>query len=231
MIRQRYAAGIALTVILTANLFTTVEPAHSAQAQQQMYAVCIADWFCGTNYEFKTPSYYSSNVDWMWNYMWWGNADVVKAKQPLQSWGYSGTGSTKYLGMYNGSQSSWQWDHDNGVKNDSIYMCNNNHYYMFAPSGADRSGYIPGWGWIVYGSSHVDKNEGAPFYRPWCTENDIFGWSEESESDLVWMETNLFGHWTHQNYFGVGNAQYGLDTLESNHYWQSNGSVSISNIP
>lgn len=216
LLKSAAAMGLAAAPLLTE--IGAAQPAHANTAADPLIFVCLTDNdYCVTNYEFITQNQSADNVDWMLNLVWWNNADVVQAKQVLQDQGFSGVGSQRFMQIEAGHK-NYVWDQDSGVKDDSYFTCTNEHAYMFAPAG-DRLFVPGGWGWVVFGSSHQDYNEGSHFS---CSGSAAFGWSETAEGVLA-SDYSSRGHAVMQNYGNVYNAQYGNDCCLANHYWESNG--------
>ena len=235
---RKTLAALVLTFVLMGASFSA-PPAKANKATQPLYAVCLTDWYCGSNYEFKSPSWTATNVDWMWDMMWWGNADVNKIRAYLLQYGHNNSGSVKTFFMYKGGPYNYEWPVDNGRKNDAPQTCTNEHVYTFGPNTLPTGGGLGnvgnGWGYVVFGSTHQDKDEGS--IRFWCDEE--YGWSETAENltgNRFDANTGGGGWWTVYDYLGVGNAQYGWNTVttpgdpgyeDKPHYWENDGSVTV----
>jgi hypothetical protein len=173
------------------------------------------------NYDFLSQSISQSNVDWPIMIIFYGNATVNKVKNI-----YGGTTIASTMnGAYN-IGSGTQWDTDMGTKlsvtfggpdgNDSDTL----HLRIYAPPGTDYfDGNAGSWGHYVIASAHFDFNP------PW---DSICGYSEDCEHKALQIAANqgysvIYDYIYISNYESLRNA--------SNHWWQSDGYVSLVYVP
>lgn len=171
------------------------------------------------NYDFNSKSISTTNVDWPIMIIFYGNATVNKVKS---IYGGLTLASTKYAAYDIGSGT--RWDSDMGTKvsvtfggpdgSDSDTL----HLRIYAPSTDyfDGSG---GWGHYVIASAHFDFNP------PWDT---VCGYSEDAEHIALQIAAGK-GYTVYYDYYYIYN--YEAFRNESNHYWQSDGYVSLVYVP
>jgi hypothetical protein len=171
------------------------------------------------NYDFRSKSISTTNVDWPIMIIFYGNATVNKVKN---IYGGITIASTMYAAYDIGIGT--QWDSDRGTKmtvtfggpdgsdNDTL------HLRLYAPS-TDYFDGDGGWGHYVIASTHFDFNP------PWDT---ICGYSEDAEHMAVQIAANQ-GYTVYYDYTYIYN--YESFRNENNHYWQSDGYASLVYVP
>jgi hypothetical protein len=173
------------------------------------------------NYDFKSQSISKTNVDWPIMIIFYGNATVNKVKSIYG--GITLWGSTMY-GAYNIGNGT-QWDSDRGTKvtvsfgGPDGYDSDTLHLRIYAPSSTDYFDGDAGWGHYVIASAHFDFNP------PW---DSIVGYSEDAEHAALQIASSK-GYTVYYDWSWIGN--YESLRNESNHWWQSDGYVSLVYVP
>jgi hypothetical protein len=171
------------------------------------------------NYDFRSKSISQSNVDWPITIIFYGNATVNKVKD---IYGGITIASTMYAAYDIGSGT--KWDSDMGTKvtvsfgGPDGYDSDTLHLRIYAPSTDyfDGSG---GWGKYVIASTHFDFNP------PW---DSICGYSEDAEHRALQIAAGQ-GYTVYYDYTYISNPESLRN--ESNHWWQSDGYVSLVYVP
>lgn len=182
----------------------------------------VPGWIdCGgkywVNYDFLSQSISQSNVDWPIMIIFYGNATVNKVKNI-----YGGITLASTMNAAYDIGSGTQWDTDKGTKvtvtfggpdgSDSDTL----HLRIYAPPGTDYfDGSAGGWGHYVIASTHFDFNP------PW---DSVCGYSEDAEHRALQIAAGQ-GYSVIYDYAYIYNAE----TLRNvnNHWWQSDGYVSL----
>ncbi len=172
------------------------------------------------NYDFNSKTISRTNVDWPIMVIFYGNATVNKVKGIYG--GITLWGSSKYAAYDIGSGT--QWDSDRGTKV-SVYFggpdgydSDTLHLRIYAPPSDYFEG-SDGWGHYVIASAHFDFNP------PW---DSVCGYSEDAEHTALAIAASK-GYTCYYDWAWIAN--YESLRNESNHWWQSDGYVSLVYVP
>lgn len=171
------------------------------------------------NYDFNSQTIAQNNVDWPITIIFYGNANINKVKNIFD--GYPG--SWKYAAYDIGSGT--QWDRDGGTKIWVLfggmdgYDLDTLHLRLYAPPSTDYFDGDSGWGHYVIASTHFD------FDPPWDTK---CGYSEDAEHMALQYCADI-GYTVYYDWIDIGN--YESLRNENNHWWQSDGYVSLVYVP
>jgi len=173
------------------------------------------------NYDFLSKSIAQNNVDWPIMIIFYGNATVNKVKDiygGMTIWGASQDAAYDIGG-------GTQWDSDRGTKV-SVYFggpdgydTDTLHLRIYAPSSTDYFDGDGGWGHYVIASTHFDFNP------PWDT---VCGYSEDCEHMALQIAASK-GYTVYYDWTYIGNPESFRNA--SNHWWQSDGYVSLVYVP
>lgn len=216
-----YHAGVRRVVgTVVASLVAALSLAAGADAQSTTrLAAQTVDSDAFDNYDFRSASVSSSNVDWPVTLLFYNNANVNSIKASL---GYSGFGSTMYGRLKN--TGSWIYDEDGGRKNGTCSFGNyTTHYRLYAdPNNSDRN-WSPSLGFYVLGTTHRDVNE--------CGGGTTaFGWSESAEGTITTNARGLNPSWqVYDDNWNMNNWEG--SRWEGNHFWNNGATASMLRMP
>ena len=171
----RFRARFAVATALVGALFMAIAASTGSAATTNNLGV--VDFWYGdriANYSFDSTSYNYNKVDWGINLVFFGNAEVDKIKNRMNTLpapyngpgdGYSFNPGTAHLAekysRQRDSGTSYFWDIDSGRKNRNTWFSHGYHYRVWAKPGVDRN-WNPQYGYYVVGETHQDYKEGIP---------------------------------------------------------------------
>ena len=217
---------------VTLNIFT----APGTQAQETDTLGWI-DSFEGDgfyNFDFKSSSAVSTNVDWPLRFIFNDNAEIDKVKDKIDGCGGDPTispeacSSGSIQGFYydDGAQFPYTgWDGDGGKKQANYCLYGANHIRLYANDTVDRN-YNSIWGYYIFGTVHLDYEGGGTYNctEYYSTETQETWWRNRFSSSLGWdtASSKSFynydaGHWD----------EYG----GHDHYTASSGYGSFVEVP
>jgi hypothetical protein len=169
------------------------------------------------NFDFKSTTVSSTNVDWPMRFFFHENAEIDKVKNALD--GCGGDPSIPTTTCSNGGEQSayfddngyGQWDVDGGIKQANNCFSGSNHMRLYANpshiSPYDRN-YSLTWGYFIFACVHKDYEGGSggsctTYYSADAAEEGWWvqrmldylpGWAQESNS-YYWYNAEDPGDW------------------------------------
>lgn len=189
------------------------------------------------NYDHKSQSATSGNIDWPLNLVWFDSANRSQVKSIANSiYGSEGLGQYMLMQLSEWGGSSPAWDTDWGRKRfncygpgDSTYNSWTEHARMYT-WGYTEFSWSPQYGSYVVGTSHLDYRDGPGAVFGQCP-NTSHGWDEIGEDWFVYTYST-FGYdvWSDCCNAYNGNYPHGDVIGGVNHHRDGNGHFSIIRI-
>ncbi|MFN0093802.1 MAG: hypothetical protein ACKVVT_03360 [Dehalococcoidia bacterium] len=186
------------------------------------------------NFDFKSQSATSNNVDWPMRFLFRDNANINKIKNAIDGCGGDPTispttcssGGAQYH-RFQDYPNSAEWDGDGGKKQSNHCTNGAQHMRLYARSSTDKN-HNSEWGYYVFASVHKDWEGGSGGS---CTQ---YFSAEGEEGWWVLRILNNLPAWTvHSNSYWWSNPDSGhWDTYQGHQHWtESNGWAAYVWVP